>query len=125
MTRDLDPTQPWTHPVTSDPNWQNEGWTAASVLNDRDLARFAAHTDPFSPSGRERYDDYKAQGVHPKEFLDQQKQKVLEDLVGNLPMDEVDSIDERTKDWLIQRRERVSPLTDHPDVPPGEDDGRY
>ena len=118
MTRDLDPTQPWTHPVTSDPNWQNEGWTAASVLNDRDLARFSGLTDPFTPSGRERYDDYKAQGVHPKEFLDQQKQKVLEDMYSST----VDEMPDDVRDWLAQRS---SPLLDHPDVPPGEDDGRY
>ena len=51
-------------------------------------------------------------------------------MIGNTPMDEIDTIDEGTKNWLMQRRARggnigVSPLLDHPDMPPGEDDGRY
>jgi len=127
MSRELDPAQPWTHPVTRDPNWQKEGWTAASVLNDRDLDEFRRLTDPLSQEGRWRYDDYKTQGIHPKEFLNQQTERVLEDMIGNLPMDEIDSIPEETKNWYIQRRRGFtgSPLTDHPDMPPGEDDYRY
>jgi hypothetical protein len=107
------------------PNWQDEGLTPGSVLNDRDLADFSRLTAPFSQEGRWRSDEYKTSGIHPKEFLDDQKQRVLEDMVGNIPMDEIDTIPEETKNWLMQRRGRVSPLTDHPDMPPGEDDGRY
>ena len=100
------------------PNWQDEGWTPGSVLNDSDLSEFARVTDPFSERGRIRREEYQASGVHPKEFLDQHKQMILEDMYRGTE----DEIPGSTKDWLMHRG---SPLVDHPDMPPGEDDGRY
>ena len=76
------------------PNWQDEGLTPGSVLNDRDLADFSRMTDPFSERGRIRREEYQASGVHPKEFLDQldnfnklvitNKQKLNNELISRI-----------------------------------------
>ena len=47
-----------------EPNWQDEGLTPGSVLNDRDLAEFSRLTDPFSQEGRWRHDEYKTSGKY-------------------------------------------------------------
>ena len=87
-------------------------------LSNRDSDTFARMTDPFSETGRIRSEEYRASGVTPKEFLDQHKQMILEDMYRGTE----DEIPGSTRDWLMHRG---SPLVDHPDMPPGEDDGRY
>ena len=87
-------------------------------LSNRDYDTLARITDPFTETGRIRSEEYRDSGVTPREFLDQHKQAILEDMYRGTE----DEMPDNTRAWLAQR---LSPLADHPDMPPGEDDGRY
>ena len=87
-------------------------------LSDREIGTFARLTDPFTESGRIASEERRVNEETPKEFLDRYTQRALEDQYEGTE----DEIPPATREWLINRG---SPLLDHPDVPPGEDDGRY
>lgn len=87
-------------------------------LSARDLATFARMTDPFTESGRIAAEERRVNEETPREFLDRYIQSALEDQYEGT----VDEIPPSTREWLANRG---SPLLDHPDMPPGEDDYRY
>ena len=87
-------------------------------LSNRDIGTFARMTDPFTESGRIAAEERRVNEETPREFLDRYTQRALEDQYGGT----VDEMPPVVKEFLAQRG---SPLLDHPDLPPGEDDYRY
>ena len=87
-------------------------------LSNRDIDTFARMTDPYTESGRIAAEVPRLNEETPREFLDRYTQRALEDqyegTVGEMPP--------ATREFLVNRG---SPLFDHPDLPPGEDDYRY
>ena len=87
-------------------------------LSNREIGTFARLTDPFTESGRIASEERRVNEETPREVLDRYIQSALEDQYEGT----VDEIPPSTREWLANRG---SPLLDHPDMPPGEDDYRY